>query len=210
MSPCEAIGAIEKLDQRMRRLHNKIKKDLKKESLCLNPAALGMADLVTSDPSKWLPVSVPASPGSTLISQNRNLGNAKGGVTLTSTGLILGKVGDPLADWDMSFSVFFLRISDAPIDPALIVVFLALGAETNLSDPAVATRASLAYIIQNTPIQTQRSIMLLNVPGGTNVTLRATNPSSPDTVNVSVIQWSVDAHKVEDGVKRRKKCSPVL
>lgn len=206
-SSCDPVG---RLDAKMQRFRAKIKKDFEllrisrlvcKQSLSLAPAAIGMADFVTSNPQQWLDRSVPAAPNSVLLSENRNLGNVKGGVTLAPTGLMLGKIGDPPADWDMSFSVFFLRISDEPVDPALLVTFLALGTETNLSDPAVATRASLAYITQNTPIQTQRSIMLLKIPGGTMVTIRATNPSSPNTVNVSVIQWSIDAHKVEDGAK---------
>src|SRR5947199_251951 len=66
--------------------------DHKKKRLQDVPASLGMASFVSVNPPlDFLTLTVPPAPTGTLLSLNRNRGEAKGNITLNPTGLTLGK-----------------------------------------------------------------------------------------------------------------------
>ena len=172
----------------------------------------GTARFFNNDTSQFINVAIPTFPITTPISLNRNVGQTTGHVTLTSNGLLLGRVGDPKTTWQVSFtSILFANGAFPPFGFAAVNVFVALNGEVGTDLSQNNLLASVVFLDSTAvPQVAQGSGLLIDIPGGTQISLVAAMSGSPPGTVINLVEpaWSIDASQVAPVASLgRDKCS---
>lgn len=182
------------------------------DPLCLQAPSVATSDFIATTSDDWYPITIPVLPDSVLLSQNRNSGSTSTGskITLTATGATLGKVGDPLADYLISFNVLLIRESVTPVVTEDLVVFASFNNQGSIDDPVTLARSAPLILVANQGISGERSFVATNVVGGTTLSLRAVGTTNDVPIPVSVAQWGIVVEQLQNGCKTKfKPCAPL-
>lgn len=176
------------------------------DALRLVRPSLGVASFVSVNPPfDWIPLSIPAAATGSLISINRNRGETKGSVVLTSTGLTLGKPGEAVADWEIGYSAVLVRLEEGS-DPIIVVTYLIFNGNILPLDPSNDEQhiTLTTFPLMGIPQLLQRDFLLLNVPGGTTLSVAAVAVNTGASVAFQEITWTIYATKILNGVQRHR------
>lgn len=151
-----------------------------------NWCQIGTAGFSTSDTSNWYEITTFSYPTPTPLSFNRNIGSTQGNVQLTDSGLIIGQSGNYWAN----ITATVINNGD---DPLLIPTFLVYN---GVFDPLNQnTVGGVGLALPGQLITIQASGVLQNVPGGTALSIIATNGGS-GAVPISIVSWGISVFRI--------------
>ncbi len=160
----------------------------------LNAASFGTAGH-SSGPDGWYEITTDSYPLATPFSMDRNVGVSSGDVYLSPTGLTIGEAGD----YEINISALLQNLTGSDL---IIPIYLAVEKQgdpiTTEIDPENPNPIGSAAVISADTffIPLYGTGILKDVEPGTRLSLVATNAGYPTPQTVTVVSWSIVAHKL--------------